>query len=248
MPSKKHRKSPQQLEYERQLKNLRRRTKTWSKKYHYEYPNTYAKRPYESYSKAAERLKKIRYSNLTEKQKQQYHEEWINKYENNDYTDAIDNLPDYTPPTENDYYDSYNPNEYYEPNDDEDEPANTEEEYSQYVDDLISTILSEDSMIRSEEMRQKFRNMLDSLRNQLGDKGFFDYMLDGDRVNRMQNIAYEGMIAYNAKDGGLSQRQQYALTEFATECNGGKPISDDQAFELSIYGTTKFDLYDEELL
>ena len=90
-----------QQEWNKEYKNLKRRVKSWVKKFHavVELPQ----KPERIYKKDIERLKQTTWKNISETEKKQARKEYEYRYENK-IPEVYIPKPAYTPRTEQDYF------------------------------------------------------------------------------------------------------------------------------------------------
>ena len=245
MPKKRSNKKPTlsaQWDYEYGL--LTKRAKKWEETNHI-LVDTDIKKPKRVTQKSINKIKNIRLSNMSEKEIKKYQEAYQEKYDSSDTS----NEKSYTPPTEDDFYSDNIPSQGntwdFTPN----EPNDIRQEYDIWINDLIDSILTiaDNSSPRvNEEVRSIFTRLLEDSRREMGDKAFYEYLSDPDVISLLQNIAYEGMST------SPTPANQYvidgAIVDFAVTLNMGKPLSDEDAYNLQASGTMDFDYsdYDED--
>ena len=245
MAKKKKYKSPQRKQYEHELYLLKNRQRTWVKTKHYILPEIKKKKSNESYSKAAERLHGIRLSSFTKEQKEQYSKNYEIKYEAGDLTtDKKYNEP-YTPPSENDFYESDYDYDNYWWEETENEPADEKAEYAAEIERLIDEIVVEaDPRSGREYVRNILHGILNNSRTMKGDEEFYKTIKDNDTLGTLQKIADEAINRYIKKGEDAEGIVNSLISQFATVLNDNRPLTDEQSYTLEMYGTISFD-YDE---
>ena len=219
--AKKNRKlTPNQREYQKQLKLLKRRKKSWIKKgYNFnEYIPYFTENPHKVTKKDIERLKKVQFKNFTPEQKQvakrryeQDKHEWGIEFEH-------------------------------------DKPIKTIAEIQQWIDDIINEILNPDLLEREREgAKDMLYNIIENARRELGDRSFYDYLQDPEVVTKLKNAASQYVQSYRKKNG--TDTGDESLREFTETLNLGRPLTQEQAEDLETYGVVGFDysdtIYDE---
>ena len=234
--SPKPRKSKERIEYEHQLYLLKRRISTWKKKKHAIYTDIPQKGK-KSYAKATEELKKKTWNKLSEEEKQQAYEEYQYQYEKGNIEIPEAKIQPYVPHTETDFLESNDDIDNFGWEGIDEEPIDIKEKIDEAIEDIINSILDDSNITRAnEDVRAVLEKLLYDLRFSLGDKDFYEYMSDGDRVDRLREIAQEGMYTSPPKDGmnGADTAKAHNLINaFVTELNFGKPLSNEQSQNLS---------------
>lgn len=243
--AKKKRYSPQREEYEHELALLKRRQREWVKTKHMVASNIPEKKSNETYSQAAERLRSARLSSFTEGEKQEYRKNYEIEYENGDITtDEKYNEP-YTPPSENDFYNSNDNQDDFWWEETENEPVKEEEEYTAEIEELIEEIVSVSDVREGREyVRGTLRNLLNNSRTQMGDKTFYKFLKENNALKDLQDAAQDAIYKYIKKGQNYDSEVNSLIARFATILNRNRPLTDEQAYTLEVYGTIDYD-YDE---
>lgn len=245
MAKKKKYSSPQKKQYEHELSLLKRRQKEWIKTKHYILPDIKEKKSRESYSEAAKRLHDIRLSSFTGEQKEEYAKNYEIKYEAGELTTDEKYNNDYTPLSENDFYNNYNNYDEYWWEDTENEPVKEEEEYSAEIEELINEIVSSsDVQGGRDNVRDTLKTLLNNARQQMGDREFYEFLKDSNALKDLQDAANEAIFKYIKKGEDYDSSINSLLSRFATILNRNRPLSDEQSYTLETYGTIDYD-YDE---
>ena len=243
--AKKKQYSPQREEYERELALLKRREKEWIKTKHMVVSNVPKKKSNETYEQAAKRLRNIKLSSFTEEEKQEYRKNYEIKYESGDITIDKKYSDDFTPPSENDFYNNYDSYDDHWWEETENEPAQEEQEYSAEIEELIEEIVStSDVQGGRDNVRETLRTLLDNARTQMGDKAFYQFLKDSNALKDLQDAANEAIFKYIKKGEDYDSAINSLLSRFATILNRNRPLSDEQSYTLEAYGTIDYD-YDE---
>ena len=206
--------------------------------------------------KDIQKVKNIRLSNFTEEQEKEYRERYEEAYEEGEIDTSLYEQT-YNPPTEYDYYNSndFIADNWYEETDNE--PVQSEQEIDMWIDDIMNAILDTSAIDRPNlEVREILQSLLDNLRNQLGDREFYEYMSSNDVVTQLTEIAYEGMSTSPLKGQRAADAPgaRNAIDKFARVLNMNKPLSDKQSRDLSelietggYIGNVNFDAFEDEL-
>ena len=255
MAKKKSRKSPQRIEYERQYALLKRRTKDWQKTHRILITDMPTKAT-RNYAKETEKIKNIKWKNISEQSKKEYKKSYDIAYEKGEIPVPKPLKTPYTPPTENDYYYSNDDisNTYWE--DTPNEPADERAEIDAFIDQTIEEILNTDGITNAnQDVKDILENLLSDLRHSLGDTAFYEYLSDNSTVTELTKIAYEAMSTSPPKPGkSISETKgaQSAIEHFAFVLNNHVPLDVSQARDLSemletngAFGSVSFEFEDE---
>lgn len=251
--NKKPKLTKRQQEYKHELSLLKKRARRWQKTDRILFED-FSSMPERVTEKDIKKLRSIRKSTFTEKQKQTYRENYEEAYEQGRITIPEKNNKPYSPPTEQDYLNNQSipTNEIWE--DTDNEPAHYDAEIQAWIDDIIEAILDTSGIVRvNYAVRETFNSLLGQLRVQLGDKGFYEYMSTGQVVNELHNIAYTGMSTSPTK-GTQAPGAGDAIAHFTFILNNSTPLTDKQAEDLAevietegYYGSVNFDAFEDEL-
>lgn len=230
--------TPLQIEAKTEYEKMLRRFKSWEKTHKVvvtdipEFPKRVTKQFVES-------LKSKTWKNLSKEDKEKYQKEYEYRYEN---SEPVDFLNDYKVPSEKDYYNN-TPIDTFEFDETQNEPLNSADEYTAWLSELIDTVLDTSSIHKPNyEIKETLQRLIESARNSMGDdKQFFNFLIDNDRVTRLQQVAYEGMSTSPRKNGYMGYTINDAVVKFATELNAGNPLSDEDAYSIQAYGVMDFD-------
>lgn len=253
MANKKHKQSPLQKEWEKEYKLLKRRTKSWEKTHRVLY-NDLPSKPKRVTKKSIERLKNIRWKNISEEKRHEYRQDYEEAYENRELPIPEENIPPYSPPTEDDYYDDYFNDDQYWWDDTPNEPVKSREEIDAFIEETIESILDVSGIDRpNEAIRAIFSTLLDNLRFSIGDDAFYEFLSDSSTVQALTEAAQTGMATSPTKGGNGTEKQQAqdAISKFTFILNNKRPLSDTQARDLAdivesegYYGGVSFDFED----
>ena len=226
MAKKKPKLTPNQLEYQKQLKLLKKRIKSWERKgylYDYSLPET----PKRINKKDIQKLKNIQFRKFTKEQKQQLRRNYEHREELKRQEEYEDGWGWYEPD-----YSTYWP--------ESNEPVNTEREISRWLDDIIDEIINPDLIERERAgAKDLLKAIIDNARRELGEKGFYTYLQDPKVVTDLKNAASRYIQSYRKKNG--YDNGDASLREFTETLNLGRPLTQEQAEDLEIYGTVGFD-------
>lgn len=225
--------------YQRELKNLQRRAKEWEKRHGIKFTD-FPFMPQRVTAKDIERVKQIRLKNFTPQQIKQYRKEY--EYRNQ----PPQTIDDYSPPSEAEYtsgnYDPY----WYEPDWQEEwgtqepVPSNDEQEMEAWIEEKIDTILNPSLIDKEREgAKDLLRTLINNAKQQIGTKGFYEFLQDPENASTLEAAAHAYIQSYRKKDGTDAGAPQ--LERFVQTLNLGRPITDEQAYELQTYGTVDFD-------
>ena len=234
MAKKKNQQSQSKLEYEEEYQRLKNRVKTWEKKYKILYTDMPKKVEHPNI-KSVEKLRKIRYNTLTEKEIKKYKEAYEEAYEENLIPDPYKFKNPYTPNTEDMFNNGLDTPIEEEWEDTETEPVKSREEIEAFIEDTIEGILDVTGIDRpNEDIRDIFNNLLNSLRTSLGDTAFYEYLSDDSIVQELTESAQTGMSISPTKGGtGVEKQQaQDAINKFTYTLNKHRPLDDYQSKQL----------------
>ena len=253
MAKQKPKQTPLQKEYRHQFSLLKRRAKSWEKTHRFlidDIPTS----PKKVTKKQIERIKNIRISNLTEKQRQQYRENYETAYENRQLPIPEEEREPYTPPTENDFYYNTDNDDDYWWEDTPNEPVQSQAEIEAFIDETVENILNTSSIARpNEAIRGILRTLLDNLRASIGDKAYYEFLSDSSTVEELTEAAQTGMATSPTKTSNGSEKQQAqdAISKFTYTLNRHTPLDSYQAEQLSevietegYYGGVSFEFED----
>lgn len=221
-----------QLQFQKELQNLHRRAKEWERKQGMKFTD-FPTMPERVTKKDVQRVREIRLKNFTPQQVEQYRKEY--QYRTN-----------YEPPTEDQYIrDDYDPY-FYEPDWDDswgeesESPALSTEEMEAWIQEKIDSILNPTLLEREREgAKELLQTIIDNAKEQIGTKGFYEFLQDPENAGKLEASAHAYLQSYQKKNG--TDTGGPALEEFTETLNLNRPLTDEQAYELSTYGTVNFD-------
>lgn len=221
-----------QLQFQKELQNLHRRAKEWERKQGIKFTD-FPTMPERVTKKDIQRVREIRLKNFTPQQVAQYRKEYQYRTE-------------YEPPTEDQYIrDDYDPY-WYEPEWDEswgeesETPALSTAEMEAWIQEKIDSILNPTLLEREREgAKELLRTIIDNAKEQIGTKGFYEFLQDPENAGKLEASAHAYLQSYQKKNG--TDTGGPALEEFTETLNLNRPLTDEQAYELSTYGTVNFD-------
>lgn len=230
----------------REIKNLKRRTKNWEKKYHYKVDIPDISNVKRVTKQFVQKIHDISYKTLTEKQKKEYSRNYTMAYERGEI-----NIPEprqiYEPPTEeqfiNNIYNDVSPI-IQEDDDFSQEPVDTAEEIDAFINSIIDEILG--GPMRNQDARDYLENLLWEARRNYGEKGLYQMLQDDGIVRRLQESAYTAQVVSPTRNGDMRRETEVAIIDFATTLNNGRPLSIEQ--QEMLWSTQRADigLYDED--
>lgn len=235
MAKQKSKPTPLQQEYRHELYLLKRRAKSWQKTHRFLFTDIPTE-PKKITKKSIQKIKNIRYSNLSEKQKQKYRTDYEEAYENKELSIPEENVKPYTPRTEDDFYYNIDTDGDYWWEDTPNEPAQSKEEIDAFIDETIENILDASNLRNpNESVRAILRTLLDNLRSSIGDKAYYEFLSDSSVVDELTEAAQTGMATSPTKssNGVEKQQAQDAISKFTYVLNQHKPLDAYQAEQLS---------------
>lgn len=238
-----YRKGSNKWIYFDEVRKLRNRIKQWERKYHISFediPNM----PQTVRKQDIERIKQIKYKNLSEAEikRAKFNYQW--KYEQSELPSQYKPKQEYTPPSEQDFYDDSYDDYFEEPEPIGNEPANSSREMDAWLDMLFNEILDYNDEGRNSEARDILQGLLNDARNRLGSQALYEYLEDGDNVSRLHNHAVNALSGSPDKAGNLTGHQWHEIEQFAQILNLGRPLSQGQAEVLQQEGFVDFDFSD----
>lgn len=222
------------IAYKKELSLLKRRIKSWEKTHRVLYTNI-PKRPKNITEKSIEKLRKIRWRTLSEKVKKEARENYEYKYEEKEIPIPEENREPYTPPTEEDFYNDFSNYPIEDWQETPNEPAISKAEIDAFIEDTINTILDTGNIQRvNEDARTTLESLLDQLRHELGDEGFYIYLSDPEIVAELTSSAQTSMATSPPKQGNGAEKQNAsdAIQQFAYILNRHRPLDTTQAQRL----------------
>lgn len=223
MAKKKPKLTPNQLEYQRQLKLLKRRIRAWERR-GYDFGIRVPKPPKRVTTKDIQKLKDIQFKRFT---KEERRIAWA-RYEERESEERYDY--DYT--------------EVYE-RETTDEPVKTISEMDAWLEETFNEILNPSLVEREREgAKEVLRNLLDTAKAELGVKPMYEYLQQPKVVDKLQTYASEYISSYQRKDG--TDTGSTPLVKFAETLNLGRPLTQEQDETLTMYGTIDLDYTDTD--
>lgn len=226
-----------QQQFQRELTNLHRRAKEWERKQGIKFTDfpTMSERVAK---KDIQRVREIRLKNFTPQQVEQYRKEY--QYRTT-----------YQPPTEDQYIrDDYDPYQYEPEWDDSwgeesEAPALSTAEMDAWIQEKIDSILNPTLVERERDgAKELLQAIIDNAKEQIGTKGFYEFLQDPENAGKLEASAHAYLQSYQKKNG--TDTGGPALEEFVETLNLNRPLTDEQAYELSTYGTVNFDYSDTD--
>jgi hypothetical protein len=234
---KKPKLTPNKLAFLEELRLLRNRANRWEREKGLRFTD-FPQMPETVYKEDIARVKAIRYDNFTPQQIQQYQKEYRYFY-------------GYTPPTEDDFYNNTPPPEQHEPEWDEDwgetddSSADSEQEMEAWIEEKINSILNPTLIEREREgAKDLLRNLMGNAKTQMGTKGFYKFLQEPENAEKLEAAAHAYMQSYQKRNG--TDTGEPELEKFVQTLNLGRPLTDEQAYELQAYGSINLDYSDTE--
>ena len=246
----KKRLTPRQQEWETEYKKLKRRVSDWKRKFH-AVPDLPIK-PERITKKDIERLKQFKWKNIDESMKKRWRQEYEYRYENK-IPEIYQPKPPYTPPTEQDYYDNPDYGEDYDDEWEEQHPGWDEPDEDDYTETVVSRDEIEEWINRTIEtitvdveldgVREKLHNIVLEAADAYGDySAYLNYLEENaGELTKLAESAIAGYIGYKGK---VYQQDPFALNQFATILNMGRPLSQSQSERLENEGWVSYDFND----
>ena len=230
MAKKKKHYSPQRIEYEKEYQRLLNRIRYWEKVHRMSYKAP--KKATKNYEKATERIKQIRWTNLTKKDKEKAQRNFDIAYEQGKIDIPQLEKPDFTPHTESEFLsgDDGIDNDFWD--DLPTEPVNSKEEIDAFIEEKIEEILDTSNLkYYSENMKGIFRSLLDNLRTYLGEEDFYNYLSNPETLSKLTEAAQGGMAFYKPDDSrrGMAGESYNAVLDFARILNNNVPLTPQQS-------------------
>ena len=238
--------------YEEAYRRYENRIKSWTKKFHAVVKQIPKVKFTKNISeKSIERLEKQKWSQYSERKKKEARKEYEIQYENRVPT-VYKPKPVYTPPSEQDFYNSItleeleherqfvDDNWYEEPDEDGyTETVDSRAEIMAWIDRNIYSITVERE---NEGAKEKLERLVIEAADQYGDDTAYYIHLENNTA-RLNQLA-EQVIKYHRKGSYGYQEELVALTEFATILNLGRPLSPHESERLENEGWVGFDFND----
>lgn len=246
----KQRLTPRQKEWETEYKKLKRRVSDWKRKFH-AVPDLPIK-PERITKKDIERLKQLKWKNISEAEKKQWRREYEYRYENKMPDVYQPKLP-YNPPSEQDFYNEITPEqlEYekqfvddtYWGEPDEDgyiETVVSRDEIEAWINENINTIAVDREL---DGVREQLSSLVLEAADAYGDYGEYLSYLEAN-ADTLNKLAEKAMSGYRGKGGKIYQEDSTALSEYATVLNMNRPLSQPQSERFENEGWVSYDFND----
>lgn len=238
-----------QKEWQKEFNNLKRRAGDWLRKFHVvvDLPQ----KPERIYKKDIEYLKQLTWRKISEATKKVWRREYEYKYENKS-PDVYQPKHLYTPPTEQDYnnpdYDEDYDSEWEEQHpswDEPDEDGYTEtvvsrDEIEAWIERNISSITVD---VELDGAREKLENIVLEAADSYGEYSLYLGYLE-QHASELTKLAESAIAGYIGYKGRVYQQDPFALNQFATILNMGRPLSQAQSERLENEGWVSYDFND----
>lgn len=223
-----------QLQFQKELQNLRRRAKEWERKQGIKFTD-FPTMPEHVTKKDIQRVKEIRLKNFTPQQVKQYRKEY--QYRTG-----------YEPPTEDDFYNGTAPQQPDEPEWDESwgeqstDDYKTDAELDAWIEEKIEEItqptLVNDNVPRelAEERKDELTDYMYNAKLRMGTRNFYEFLQDEETCAALQAAASDYV---NESEG--SKQTAFDINQFLTILNLGRPLTQQQEETASFYGRVDFD-------
>ena len=222
MAKRKPKLTPNQFEYQKQLKNLQRRIKSWQRK-GYEFDVNIPSKPERITKKDIQKLKNIQFKRFSKEEKQlaRYRHEELEE-RNQTYYDDSDLGYETT-----------------------DAPVDTIQEMDAWLEELFNSILNPTIIEEErEDAKDTLLNLLETTKRELGVKNFYNYLQQKDVVDKLNTYASDYINSYVKHDG--TDTGAIPLQKFAETLNLGRPLTLEQNESLTMYGTINLDYTDTD--
>ena len=239
--------TPRQQEWKTEYDRLKRRVAEWKRKFHaiVDLPQ----RPQRITKKDIERLQQFKWKNIDEAQKKQWREEYAYRYENK-MPDVYHPVPQYNPPTENDYFTTPEPppvpNQTYE--DEAEDAVDSYEEINAWIEENILMVDQKDGYKSWEidpEERQSIAKMAQDAAAAAGySEEYYKYLEE--HAKDINEQVRKHIYGYVTKKGRVIRPESNGqeLSNIATILNYGRPLDAYQSMELNETGFVTFDITD----
>lgn len=242
--------TPNQKEWEKEFEKLKRRVGDWRRKFHAiaDLPQ----KPERITKKDIEYLKQFKWKNIAEAVKKRWRKEFEYKYENKS-PEVYQPKHLYIPPTEQEYYDNPDYGEDYDSEWEEQHPGWDEPDEDGYIETVVSrdeieawierNISSITVDVELDGMREKLENITLEAADSFDDYASYLGYLEqhASELTKLAESAISGYIGYKGK---VYQQDPFALNQFATILNMGRPLSQTQSERLENEGWVSFDFND----
>lgn len=239
--------------YEEAYKRYENRIKSWAKKFHAvvkQIPKVkFAKNITE---KSIERLEKQKWTKYSERKKKEARKEYEIQYENRAPT-VYKPRPPYIPPTEQEFFDNPDYGEDYDREWEEQHPGWEEPDEDGYIETVVSRDEIEAWIERNisaitvdvelDGMREKLENIVLEAADAYGDYSLYLGYLE-QHASELIKLAESAIAGYIGYKGRVYQQDPYALNQFATILNMGRPLSQTQSERLENEGWVSYDFND----
>ena len=242
--------TPRQQEWEKEFEKLKRRARDWKRKFHavIDLPT----RPERITKKDIERLKEMKWKNLSDVEKKKAREEYEYKYEQK-MPEIYKPEPPYSPQTEQDWMNTPDiPDDEIgtnvEPDENDEEPdedgytktVDSREEIERWIEQNIDTITVDREL---DGVREQLESLILEAADAYGDYGEYLGYLE-ENASTLANLAQKAMNGYLGKNGKIYQEDSSAITEFATVLNLNRPLDQSQAERFENEGWISYDFND----
>ena len=242
--------TPNQKEWEKEFEKLKRRVGDWRRKFHAiaDLPQ----KPERITKKDIEYLKQFKWKNITEAVKKRWRKEFEYKYENKS-PEVYQPKHLYIPPTEQEYLDNPDYGEDYDREWEEQHPGWDEPDEDGYLETVVSrdeieawierNISSITVDVELDGMRERLENIVLEAAEAYGDYSFYLGYLE-QHASELIKLAESAIAGYIGYKGRVYQQDPFALNQFATILNMGRPLSQTQSERLENEGWVSYDFND----
>jgi hypothetical protein len=250
--AKKSKLTPLQMEYQKEIKLLKRRTKQWQKSHRILYTDI-PEMPKRVTKQSIEKIKQVRFKNLTEKQIKSAQKAYNIAYDRGELPETRKPKKEYKPPTENDFLndndydyseDRYE-DEFEESYSTDNEPADTIEEIEGYIEQILEGVFDYSGTDRiNADVDSILRQLVDNARARMGDREFYEFLSSGDTVSELNRHAVNAVSGSPTGKNPNIPDSNFEIAQFATILNMNRPLSVEQSESLSFEGSINFDYSD----
>ena len=119
-------------------------------------------------------------------------------------------------------------------------PVQTEAEMDEWLEETFDAIVSPSLVEREREgAKDVLRGLLEDAKRELGVKGMYEYFQEPTVVDQLNGAAEKYINSYKRKNG--TDSGDAPLSEFARVLNLGRPLTQEQNEELTMFGAVDFD-------
>ena len=218
MAKKKPKPTPNQALWQKEYNNLLKRIAKWQKRGML-YADPLPKKPKHIYQKHIQELRNINLRRLGKAGKEEMRRNYQQWQDQNRYSEEDISDDGYTHTGS---------------------PVQTEAEMDEWLEETFDAIVSPSLVEREREgAKDVLRGLLEDAKRELGVKGMYEYFQEPGVVDQLNGAAEKYLNSYKRKNG--TDSGDAPLSEFARVLNLGRPLTQEQNEELTMYGAVDFD-------